>query len=773
MLPSSPRLPVEEVRSTLLAALAHGPVVLSAPTGSGKSTAVPRWLAEGARVLVVEPRRMACRALAARVAELEGSELGDRVGYVVRDDRRAGPRTQIQFVTPGVALRMWRKQLAGFDVLVLDEFHERGQDTDLLLALASRQQVPLVVLSATIQGDRIADHLRGTHVRAEGRRYPVEIEYLADDPRDLPSDRHLPGRVRQALRRLDGVEGDVLVFLPGKGEIAAVRTGLSEAVLTLHGGLSLAEQIQVLRPGKERRVILATNVAETSLTIPGIGAVIDTGLVRRTRYHDGRGHLALGPVALDSADQRSGRAGRLGPGRCVRLWGRGASLEPVTPPAIHRESLVDLVLASIACDADPGSLPWLDPPRPYALEAATHHLEALGATEGGTITATGRRLFGLPLDPFLGRLLVQAKGSRSAHDVVDLVAALSVDSGWWTGRPPEPDDDLRASGCDAEALIRAVREGDPTRHCLVPGTLQSARRTRHRLVQALDLSGAGDGAPDRRALARCLIAAWPRCAHIVRRRKRQVAWSNGGTELSLGRDSAVDEEKTDAALVLDSRAFGGSSQERRLMITAAMPVPTKWLVEAELGEELLALPLLKRGRVLARTERVYAGRVLQADERPPTGALAREAVRDLILQGRLREGLAPRLVDRYALRSLAAQLDLAEAIDPVAAWLLGRLEELGLETDDDLALLEDDDLLPAPLPYLVTERLRKEYPQQLDIGDAQYRITYEVRTRTATLHQHEGNRKDPPPPGVLPRLPGWQLKLERRNRVTTLRGRTR
>ena len=138
-----------------------------------------------------------------------------------------------------------------------------------------------------------------------------------------------------------------------------------------------------------------------------------------------------------------------------------------------------------------------------------------------------------------------------------------------------------------------------------------------------------------------------------------------------------------------------------------------------------------------------------------------------------RKGLAPRIADQHALQGLAAQLDLAEAVAPLPAWLLGRLEDLGLDTDDELALLEDDDLLPAPLPYLVTERLRKEFPQELDIGDARYRITYEVRTRTATLHQHEGNRKDPPPPGVLPRLPGWQLKLERKNRVTTLRGRTR
>lgn len=767
----APHLPVDDVRAEALDALARGPLVLSAPTGSGKSTAVPRWLADPGRVLVVEPRRVACRALAARVAELEGAELGGRVGYVVRDDRRAGDATEILFVTPGVALRMWRDGLQGFGALVLDEFHERGQDTDLLLALAASGDVPLVVLSATIEGDRIAAHLGGTHVRAEGRRFPVTIEHLADDPRDLPSDRDLPRRVAQALGRLDDAEGDVLVFLPGKGEIAAVRSALSGAVLELHGGLSLAEQARVLRAGTGRRVILATNVAETSLTIPGIGAVIDSGLVRRTRYHDGRGHLALGPVALDSADQRAGRAGRLGPGRCVRLWGRGARLEPVTPPAIHRESLVDLVLAARACGADPGALPWVDPPKAYALEAAEEHLTALGAVHGGAITDTGKRLFGLPLDPFLGRLLIQARGSDAPHDIVDLVAALSVDRRWWSGRPADPSDDLRAAGCDGEALVRAVREGEPATHCLVAGTLASARRTRGRLAQAFGLPGEGSGGVDRRGLARAVLQAWPRCAHVARRRKRHVAWSNGGTELALGRESAVDEEKTDAVLVLDSRAFGGSSQERRLLITAAMPVPVRWLVDAGLGEERLALPVVKRGRVLARTERVYAGKVIDSDERPPAGALAREAVRDLLLEGRLRKGLAARIADRHALRGLAAQLDLAEPVAPVPAWLLGRLGDLGLETADELALLEDEDLLPEPLPYLVAERLEREYPRELDVGDAKYRIAYEVRTKTATLHQEGGTRKGPPPPRMLPRLPGWRLKLERKNRVTTLRER--
>ena len=776
-------LPIQALRGDFLREVARGPVSLTAPTGSGKSTQAPRWLMAGGPVLVVEPRRVACRALASRVAELEGCRLGDRVGYLVRGEARARPDTRLLFATPGVVLRMMEQgRLSRFATLVLDEFHERSLDLDLIFALALTWGAPrLVLMSATMAGERVAAHMGGAHLRGEGRQYPVQVRHVPGGDRSAsrfgePDLRGLESRVERALDLATADPGDVLVFLPGKGEIASVAAALRRRseldLLPLHGALSLQEQGRVFSPGGRRRVILATNVAETSLTLPRIGVVIDSGLVRRTHYHGGRGYLALSPIARDSASQRAGRAGRLGPGMCYRLWREDYPLEPVTPPEIHRESLVPLVLAAAACGAPALDLPFLDPPRGFAVQAAREHLQRLGALEAsGAVTPRGRQLFGLPLDPHLGRLLVEAQARGTLHMAIDLCAGLDTTRPLFGRRPDDPDLDLRDAGCDAVALIRALREGQPQIHGLSAQTLAEARRAarRHRRIWGLD----ADAPPppmDRRALAMTLLAAWPDCAHVARRRKRHVAWSNGGTELVLGRDSAVDEQKTEALLVLDSRAFRKSHTRKELVITAAMPVPIPWLVKAGRGRERLAVPLYRGGRLLARSERVYAGKVLATHERVPQGALAREAVRDLFLAGRLFKGHLREVRRRHEAAVLAARLAGREPLPPLEEWLMQRLEALGLEDGADLDLLSGQDLLPSPLPEDEQRRLEARFPQDLSIGDAVYRIRYDVPNRTATLHQVSGTRKTPPGEMYWPRLPGWKLQWEYKRRVRTLRG---
>ncbi len=456
-----PPLPIDALEVPVLDAIERGNVVVSAPTASGKSTQVPRWLARRGRVLVVEPRRVACRALATRVAELEGARLGGRVGYAVRDDRRCGADTDVLFATPGVALRMVRDGLEGVATLVLDEFHERGLDTDLILALALRSGVRVLLTSATLDGERLAEHVGGPHLRGEGRQHPVDVEHLPGDAL-LPTPDGLEGRIRRALDRLDA-DGHVLVFLPGVAEIRAAAAALSsrpEELIPLHGGLGLTEQSRALSRGTDRRIYLATNVAETSLTLPGVVAVVDSGLVRRTRYHGGRAYLALGPIALDSAEQRAGRAGRLGPGRCVRLWSPLARLEDRTPPAVHRESLVPLVLAAAACGAPDLDLPWYDPPRQHAVDAARADLRALGALDAaGRLTERGEHLFALPTDPWLGRLLAEFEARGLAEHGVALAASLDTRRRLFSGPRPEGEDDLRAPGCDAVAGMRAAATG--------------------------------------------------------------------------------------------------------------------------------------------------------------------------------------------------------------------------------------------------------------------------------------------------------------------------
>ncbi len=457
-----PALPIDARRADIEAAAAAGPLVLSSPTGSGKSTRVPAWLAATGPVLVVEPRRVAARSLATRVAELEGVAPGGDVGWIVRDEHEAADDARVVFVTTGVALRMLRDGAAArFRWIVLDELHERTWALDLLLALvAAGDPSRLVIMSATIDGDRIAAHLGGTHVSVEGRLHPVAVTHRAWGV-PAPTADGLPERVRRALMETADAPGDVLVFLPGKAEIRATEAALAGwgnvEVLPLHGGLTLTDQRRVFRPGDRRRVVLATNVAETSLTIPGVGVVVDSGLVRRTRYRGGRGHLALLPIAADSADQRAGRAGRLGPGRAVRLWPESVRLDARTPPEIHRESIVPLLLAAAACGHPDLSLPWLDPPTRHAVAVAREQLQALGALdEAGAVTPRGHRLFALPVDPRLGRLLVEGEARGLGDVVLPLVAGLSCSRRLFLGRPDDPEDDLREAGCDAVALVRAA-----------------------------------------------------------------------------------------------------------------------------------------------------------------------------------------------------------------------------------------------------------------------------------------------------------------------------
>lgn len=771
-------LPVDVLRDDVVANLGRRPVVLTSPTGSGKSTQVPRWCRASGSVLVVQPRRVAARSLAVRVAHLEGEPLGQGVGYAVRGDSRQSDGTEVLFVTTGVALRMLADGVLNrFGTVILDELHERSLDLDLLLALLADAGRPLVVMSATLAGDRVAEHLGGVHLRAEGRLYPVEIRHRGEG---MPGLRGLEARVARAVDELADLDGDLLVFLPGKGEIRRVRDALrtDREVLELHGGLTLQDQVRVFQQGRPR-VVLATNVAETSLTVPGIAAVVDAGLVRRTRYHHGRGYLTLFPVAADSADQRAGRAGRLGPGVCVRLWGEHVRLQPTTPPEVHSESLVPLVLAAAAAGRPDLRLPFLDPLKDFAVADARADLTALGAlgSDGG-ITERGRAMFRLPLDAHLGSLLVEARARGTLSDAVDLVAALAGGRRLFREpRPTEPEDDLRAGGCDATALVAAVRVGEPGRHRLDAHALREARQLRGRLRDAFGLHDVR-GPLHRDSLAMTLLAAWPRSAHVARRRGRRVAWSPGGTEAGLARDSAVEEEEAEALVALDSRALAKSLRDKDVVITAAMPVPLRWLLRAGLGEDRLVGATLTGGQVLSRVERVYAGRVLEQREEPTTGRLARETVATLVERGRLFRGVWDEARDRLEAAALWRSLCAARGEDPghtphgdLPGWLVERLEELGLEGGEDLELLEPEDLLPDQLPDDVRRTLDHRYPRTLAIGDATYRIEYKPRQRVATLVQVSGARKALPPARLVPALPGWTVRVRDRSRVRVLRER--
>lgn len=766
--------------------------MLTSPTGSGKSTQVPRWCTAFGRVLVVEPRRVACLGLASWVASLENTPVGKAAGYAVRDDRCMSKETPIVFATPGTVLQ-WAAdgKTLPFDTVVIDEFHERSLETDLVLAIVkARFPGRTAVMSATVDADRVASHLNAVVLRAEGRLHPVTCRYIEDGTLP-PSAKMLDERVMRAMDAAKKDPGDILVFLPGKGEINWIRNRLASSkhdveVLEVHGGLCLADQARIFAPGKKRRVILATNAAETSITVPNIGTVIDSGLVKRTRYIKGRGFLTLCPVAQDSALQRAGRAGRVQKGVCCRLWSKKVDLSPFTPPEIYRESLTELVLCALACGARPEELPFLDAPKPYALEAAQAELFAVGATdENGNITARGRRLFGFPLPPALGSLLVEAEKQGCTADAADLVAALAPGRPLFVGPPPEdPEDNLRADGCDASAMIRAVRFGKPRTHGLNPVALDEARAVRRRLGDAFSIPGdlPPDKAIDRLSLARAALLSDPTGAHVIRRRKGRIFLADGRSECLLSKDSAVDATKCEAVFVFQSSAVSKGYAKDRIYATCAMPLSFRRLAEAGIGEETVTGTFVEGRVAMAEISRIFAGCVLEVQKEIPQKAAAVQTIAELFLKKRifpdaaidaekaLRAAAQARAISRLA---HAEPLDLGDWTDKdapsVKDWVLARLKALGVESGEDLVFLTAPDLTVPPLPEKTAAFLAEKFPETIRVGNAAYRAEYNFRAKEVTLVRQEGSANQTLSRNLLPSFSGFSIKVRHHSKIITLK----
>jgi len=445
------RLPIHDVLSELTAALAASNVaVLAAPPGAGKTTVVPLalldapWRGDG-RVLVLEPRRLAARAAAERMAATLGEAPGGRVGYRTRLQSRIGPDTRIEVITEGVFTRMILDDagLDGVAAVLFDEFHERSLDADLGLALAResqkllREDLRLLVMSATLDVVGVSKLLGGAPViEAQGRMFPVETRHLGRDPRE----RFEEAMARAIRTALAEETGSILAFLPGQGEIHRVARLLAERVrdpaveiAPLYGAMDKAEQdraIQPAAPGR-RKVVLATSVAETSLTIEGVRVVVDGGLSRVPRFDPAGGltRLATVRVSRSSAEQRRGRAGRMEPGVCLRLWDEEQSrgLIPHQPPEITQADLTGLALDLARWGArDAGALDLLDPPPKGAFAEARAVLTRLGALDGeGALTAHGRRLAGIPLSPRLAHMVAFASDAGDAAMGARIAAILS------------------------------------------------------------------------------------------------------------------------------------------------------------------------------------------------------------------------------------------------------------------------------------------------------------------------------------------------------------
>jgi ATP-dependent helicase HrpB len=443
-------LPIDDVLDELGTALAErNAAVLVAPPGAGKTTRVPLallgapWLGTR-KILVLEPRRIAARGAALRMAKTLAERVGETVGLRARMITRSGPETRIEVITEGVFTRMILDDptLPDIGAILFDEFHERSLDADLGLALALdaqkalRPDLRILVMSATLDGARVATLLDGARViESEGRAYSVETHYLGSDHQ-----RRLEDRLADAVvRALRSEAGSLLVFLPGQGEIRRLEERLHDRITDprviiapLYGALDIAEQDRAVEPAPAgcRKVVLSTAIAETSLTIEGVRVVIDGGLQRVPRYEPDAGVTRLETVRVSraSADQRRGRAGRTEPGACYRLWNepQTASLKPYTDPEIRSADLSALLLDLAEWGVtDPSKLSWLDQPAASAVEAARAELQSISALDAsGLITPLGRRLRALPLPPRLARIVIEARSFAAAE-----VAALLVERG--------------------------------------------------------------------------------------------------------------------------------------------------------------------------------------------------------------------------------------------------------------------------------------------------------------------------------------------------------
>ena len=620
MLPIAPLLP-----DVLAAVRDHASLVVEAPTGAGKTTALPPALLEAlpGEVVVLEPRRLAARLAARRVAEERGEAPGATVGWQVRFENVGGPETRLRYVTEAILLRrlVAEPDLPRVSAVVLDEFHERHLHADLALALLAdlqkrRSDLRLVVMSATLAAAPVVAYLGDcAHLRSDGRSFEVTVEHARDDV-----DRPLASEVAAAVRRLaqDGLGGDVLVFLPGAAEIArareaclpiAERFGLD--VATLHGDLPAAEQDRAVHPGPRPKIILSTNVAESSVTVPGVVAVVDSGLARVASHSPWTGlpTLRLGKVSQASAVQRAGRAGRTRPGRCLRLYTRhDFETRPAADVAeVRRADLAEAALLLHGLGVrDLGAFRWFERPDAAPLEAAEALLERLGAVRRGELTPLGRRLLDLPLHPRLGRLLVEAEARGVGDDGAAACALLGERAA---------DVPAGQSGDNDLALRIALARRDPI--------VERARKQLARLVRRTPPARDPDV-----ALRLAVLAAFPDRVGKRRRPGEPEIVLSGGGSAELARESVVRDAALLVAIEAEERRTGTS---RRTLIRTACAVEADWLLDLfpdTLREEREASwnDAAKRVEIVARLR--YDTLVLDETRRPP-------AAEDVVAAGRV------------------------------------------------------------------------------------------------------------------------------------------
>ncbi|EOA8954815.1 helicase-related protein [Vibrio harveyi] len=778
------QLPIDSLQAEFDQLVNHHHLVVEAETGSGKSTRLPLWSANHGRVLVIEPRRIACTSLAEFLADQSGQPLGKQIGYAIKLHAHYDENTKVVFVTPGVALRWFAEdKLASFDIVMVDEFHERRWDIDLLTAILKQEkQHRLIVTSATLEGEKLANYLDAKRLRSEGRCFPVTVTHRSLDSRYLPNKKGCENDVVRTVKEaLEDEEGDILVFLPGRKEITQCAQMLQNIndvmIVKLHASVSDEERHHALTIQNQRKVVLATNVAETSLTIPNIRVVIDSGLERRTVQRNGRTALTLTHISKASAAQRMGRAGRVAEGACIRLFGEHAPLELVTPPELHREELVEPMLAAACCGYRLSELQFLDALPEKSLLSASQTLRGMEAIDQqGDVTEHGKKVYPLPIDALFADLVTRMQTKSEKEAMIDLAAALSVPAQLHQLQGGESAEALAQEepfGCDASLMIRLVRGEQLPGVNVDVSVLEEAQGLAKQMREVFELPELDVASRYKRdELTKAIAKLHPELV-FVRRERRRDALGNGLMEMVVGRNSRFS-DKSEAALVLDSHSVPGRGVKQTLNLASVMlPVSLALLRELELGEWQQGETNYEEEVPRATMHLIYAGRTICTEYQALQGEVAVQSIVEMIDEQALLPGFAPlrkqqiqhwKIYNALGLNQTPVDKSMLDDLS-FSTWLVEQLETLGVESVEDIELFDADDIPFEGIPDWEYQDFAEQFPLKLVLAELKLDVEYFVSRKLVHVIYTEGNRKGDPKRWELPRWSGWKVQYKKASRV--------
>jgi ATP-dependent helicase HrpB len=587
-------------------------LIIKAPTGSGKSTQVPQFLLDSGlvngKILILQPRRLAARMLAQRVADERSANLGGEIGFQTRFETMVSDATRACFITEGILPRFLLNdnRLNGVSAIIFDEFHERNLATDIGIALAVnlnrtlRPDLRIIVMSATIDTGGIAGYLENSSViECSGRSFPIDIKYAGISPNAAIWD----AAAYTVKNMIPFITGDILIFMPGVYEIKRTIRAIEEtvhsertAVFPLYGDLPAERQHEVMYDAPCRKIIVATNIAETSLTIPGVRHVIDSGLTRVNRYDPCRGlnTLFVEPISMNSADQRAGRAGREAPGTCIRLWSESqhAGRARRTTPEIVRVDLAETILYIKMIGYNAEQFPWFEKPHDAAITAGMEILRLLDAIDGkGEPTETGRMLSDFPMHPRLAKLLVEA-GRRNAVELAAFAAAVLTERTAINGNPDYPElpykSEVTSDIFRQYCLLKKVRESDfdpniCVRYSINASAARSIFRTQALFIQYCRRAGLcpHDIGDANSALARSMLAAYPDHLCIRKDQGTLICRMKNGRTGELVRESATRNARM--IIAADIREIKTREGQPKTLLSMTSEIREEWLEDAFAG----------------------------------------------------------------------------------------------------------------------------------------------------------------------------------------------